>query len=319
MAYRVAILDDYQQAARTFADWSVLGPEAEITTFNAPLPDAATAVSALQGFEVVCAMRERTPFPREVIARLPALQLLVTTGMRNASIDLSAAAERGVTVCGTDSAGHPTAELTFALILELARQVGRENARMKSGASWQSTIGLDLCGKTLGIIGLGRLGGRVATVARAFEMRVLAWSQNLTAARCAELGVIHADKSTLLRESDFISVHLQLGDRSRGLIGAADLSLMKPTAFLINTARGPIVDETALVAALTERRIAGAGLDVFDVEPLPLDHPFRRLDNVVISPHLGYVTADNYRTFYSQTVEAIRAWRDGTPIRKLTP
>jgi len=270
---------------------------------------------ALAGFDIVCAMRERTPFPRAMFEKLPALKLLVTTGMRNASIDMQAAKEKGVTVCGTDSAGHPTAELTIGLLIDLARKISVENARMKAGEPWQVTVGGDLHGKTLGIIGLGRLGQRVAKVGLAFGMKVIAWSQNLTPEKCREAGVEYATKDELLRQSDFITIHMVLSARSRGLIGAHELSQMKPSAYLINTSRGPLVDEAALIDALKQNRIAGAGLDVYDVEPLPRDHQFRKLTNVLLTPHLGYVTADNYRLFYGQTAEAVRAFLDGKPVR----
>ena len=235
--------------------------------------------------------------------------------MRNAAIDMAAAKDRGVMVCGTDSAGHPTAELTIGLMIDLARKISVENARMKAGEPWQVTVGGDLHGKTLGILGLGRLGQRVAKVGLAFGMKVIAWSQNLTPEKCREAGVGYATKDDLLRQSDFITIHMVLSPRSRGLIGAHDLSLMKPTAYLINTSRGPLIDETALIAALKENRIAGAGLDVYDVEPLARDHPLRRLPNVLLTPHLGYVTTDNYRLFYGQTAEDVRAFLDGKPVR----
>jgi D-3-phosphoglycerate dehydrogenase len=310
-----AVLDDYQNVALAMADWSAVAGDVEVKVFNTPLGDEDAVARALADFSIVCAMRERTPFPASLLAKLPNLRLLVTTGMRNASIDMAAAKARNVTVCGTDSAGHPTAELTVGLMIELARRIGFESARMKAREPWQTTVGVDLAGKTLGIVGLGRLGIRVAKVALALGMKVIAWSQNLTEAKCREAGVGYATKDALLQGADFISIHLQLSARTRGLIGAAELAAMKKTAFLINTSRGPIVDESALVAALRERRIAGAALDVYDVEPLPREHPLRKLDNAVLTPHLGYVTADNYRTFYGQTVEAIRAFLDGKPVR----
>jgi D-3-phosphoglycerate dehydrogenase len=250
-----------------------------------------------------------------VIAALPDLKLIVTTGMRNAAIDVAAATARGVLVCGTDGARHPTAELAVGLMLDLARNIGRESARMRAGEEWQASVGRDLSGHTLGIVGLGNLGSRVAKVGQAFGMRVVAWSQNLTPEKCAEAGVEYLTREELFRQSDFISVHLQLSQRTRGLIGAPELALMKKTAFLINTARGPIVDEAALVAALQKGTIAGAGLDVFDIEPLPRDHILRRLQTAIVTPHLGYVTQDSYRIFYGGTVEAIRAWLDGKPVR----
>jgi len=315
MPVRCAILDDYQNVALSMADWSKVKADAEIKVFNEPFTSADEAAKALAGFEIICAMRERTPFPRSMFEKLPALKLLVTTGMRNAAIDMAAAKDRGVMVCGTDSAGHPTAELTIGLMIDLARKISVENARMKAGEPWQVTVGGDLHGKTLGILGLGRLGQRVAKVGLAFGMKVIAWSQNLTPEKCREAGVEYATKDDLLRQSDFITIHMVLSPRSRGLIGAHDLSLMKPTAYLINTSRGPLIDETALIAVLKENRIAGAGLDVYDVEPLARDHPLRRLPNVLLTPHLGYVTTDNYRLFYGQTAEDVRAFLDGKPVR----
>ena len=315
MPLRCAVLDDYQNVARTLADWSALKPDVEVKVFNDPFADQDSVARALAGFAIVCLMRERTPFPRALIERLPALKLIVTTGLRNAAIDVAAAAERGITVCGTESAGHPTAELTIGLMLDLARKIGFENARMKAGQSWQVTVGDDLQGRTLGILGLGKLGSRVARVGLAFGMKVIAWSQNLTPEKCREAGVEYATRDELLRGADFVTIHMVLGARSRGLVGAAELALMKPTAYLINTSRGPIVDESALIAALRDKRIAGAALDVFDTEPLPGDHPLRALPNLVLTPHLGYVTTDNYRLFYGQTVQAIRAFLDGKPVR----
>jgi len=318
MAHRCAILDDYQNVALKMADWSPVAKDVDITVFNAPLGDKDKVIRALADFAIIVGMRERTPFPRGVIEALPKLRLLITTGARNASFDLQAAKDRNVVVCGTPSIGNPTAGIAIGLMLELTRRIGFENARMTSGELWQTTIGLDLDGQTLGVIGLGKLGARVATIAKAFGMKVVAWSQNLTEEKCRALGVDYASKEDLLRQADFITIHVVLSPRTRGLMGAKDLSLMKPTAYLINTSRGPIVEEAALVAALTEKRIAGAGLDVFDVEPLPLDHPLRRLDNVVITPHLGYVSVQNYRAYFAGVVEDIRAWLDGKPVRAMT-
>jgi phosphoglycerate dehydrogenase-like enzyme len=314
---RCAIPDDYFDLAQSVADWSKIRDRVDITVFKEPFANEAAAANALKDFEIVCAMRERTPFPRAVIEKLPKLKLLVTTGARNASIDVAAAKERGVTVCGTPTAGNPTSEIAFALMLELTRHVGYESARMRAGVLWQSTIGPDLNGLTLGVLGLGKLGTRTAQIGKAFGMNVIAWSQNLTPEKCAPLGVGHAGKDDFFRQSDFISIHVVLSERTRGLIGARELALMKPSAYLINTSRGPIVEEAALLAALREKRIAGAGLDVFDVEPLPLDHPFRKMENVVITPHLGYVSVQNYRTFYGSIVEDIRAFIDGKPVRVL--
>jgi phosphoglycerate dehydrogenase-like enzyme len=315
--YRCAILDDYQNVALEMADWSKVTGDLDIKVFNGPLGDRDKVVRALAGFAIVGAMRERTPFPRAVLEALPDLKLLITTGLRNNAIDLATAKERGILVCGTPSFGNPTAGIAIGLMLELTRRVGFENARLKAGAPWQSTIGSDLDGKTLGVVGLGKLGARVGRIAKAFGMKVLAWSQNLTADKCREAGVDYASKEDLFRHADFVSVHVQLSERTRGLIGAKEIGLMKPAAYLINTARAPIVDEAALLAALRDKRIAGAGLDVFEVEPLPLDHPLRRLDNAVITPHLGYVSVENYRAYFTGMVEDIRAWLDGKPVRVL--
>src|SRR5579884_3051765 len=312
---RAAILDDYQNVAMAMADWSPIAQDVQITVFNEPFANQAEAIKALQGFAVVVGMRERTPFPRAVIEALPDLKLLITTGAKNNSFDLKAAADRGVTVCGTRTFGSPTVGITFGLILELTRRIGFENARLKRGERWQITIGRDLEGLTLGIVGLGKLGRRSAEVGKAFGMNVIAWSQNLTPEKAAEAGAGYASKEELFAKSDIVTIHYQLGPRSRGLITAEDIGRMKKTAYLINTARGPIVDETALIAALREKRIAGAGLDVFDVEPLPLDHPFRSMDNVVITPHLGYVSEQNYKKYFPDIVENIRAWLDGKPVR----
>jgi phosphoglycerate dehydrogenase-like enzyme len=318
MPHLCAILDDYQNVALKLADWSAVTPDLDVKVFTAPFADQQRVIEALRDAEIVCLMRERTPFPRAVIEALPKLKLIVTTGMRNAAIDVAAAQGRGVAVCGTGTAHHPTAELAFGLMLDLARKISFEDAQLKKRVPWQTTIGVDLIGKTLGLLGLGKLGARVARYAQAFEMQVIAWSQNLTEARCREVGVGYADKEQLLRQSDFVSIHVVLSPRTRGLIGAAELALMKPSAFLINTSRGPIVEEKALIDALRNGRIAGAGLDVYDIEPLPLDHPLRALPNTVLTPHLGYVTEDNYRLLYRETVEAIRAWLDGKPVRLLT-
>jgi phosphoglycerate dehydrogenase-like enzyme len=315
MRMRCAVLDDYQNVALKVADWSKVTNDVDVTVFNKPLGDEAAVARALQGYNIVCLMRERTPFRRSLIEALPDLKLIVTSGLRNASIDVAAAKERGIMVCGTDGAKHPTAELAVGLMIDLARNISFENARMKAGEAWQTTIGADLYGHTLGIIGLGNLGQRVARVGLAFGMKVIAWSQNLTPERCKEHGVEYATKADLFQQSDFISVHLQLSDRTRGLVNKTDLEMMKKTAYLINTSRGPIIDEAALITALQHGTIAGAGLDVFDVEPLPTDHPLRKLPNVVLTPHLGYVTADGYRLFYGGMVEAIRAYLDGKPIR----
>lgn len=309
----IAILDDYQNVALEMADWSRLQDEHRITVFNQPFADEEAAARALGGFDVVCLMRERTPFPASLIERLPSLRLIVTSGNRNAAIDMAAAAKRGVLVCGTDSPAYATAELAMGLMLSLARNIHTEFANMRAGG-WQTTLGRDLRGSTLGLIGLGRLGGRVALYARAFEMKVIAWSENLTQQRCDEVGAEKVDKDELLRRADAISIHTRLSNRTRGLIGARELGLMKPTAYLINTSRGPIVDESALIEALQQGRIAGAALDVYDREPLPADHPLRSSPRVLLTPHLGYVTEQTYRVFYGGMVAAIEGWLAGKPV-----
>jgi D-3-phosphoglycerate dehydrogenase len=316
---RAAILDDYQGVTLKYADWSALAQDVELKVFDKPFASEAAAIGALQGFAIVVGMRERTPFPRRVIEALPDLKLLITTGAKNNSFDIKAAAERGVTVCGTGSVGNPTVGIVFGLMLELTRHIGLENARMKAGEAWQVTIGHDLEGMTLGIVGLGKLGQRVAKIGQAFGMNVQAWSQNLTPEKAKEAGVAYASREQLFATSDFVTVHLVLSDRSRGLIAADDLGRMKASAYLINTARAPIVDQTALLKVLQDRKIAGAGLDVFETEPLPLDHPYRKLDNVVITPHLGYVSEQNYRKYFPDIVEDIRAFLDGKPVRVIAP
>ena len=312
---QAAILDDYQNVAMSFADWSPIARDVEIKVFNKPFGSHDEAIKALQGFAVVVGMRERTPFPRKVIEALPDLKLLITTGARNNSFDVKVCAERGVTVCGTGAAGSPTTGIAFGLMLELTRRIGFENARLKAGAPWQTTIGRDLEGLTLGVLGLGKLGQRSAAVGKAFGMTTIAWSQNLTEEKAKAAGADYVSKDDLFHNADFVTIHLVLSDRSRGLVGAKELGLMKKSAYLINTSRGPIVDEKALIAVLNSKSIAGAGLDVFDVEPLPLDHPFRKMDNVVITPHLGYVSEQNYRKYFPDIVEDIRAWLDGKPVR----
>jgi len=320
MKLRCAILDDYQDVARTVADWSLLAERVELTAHRTHYAEDDELVAAIGDCEIVVAMRERTPFGRARLERLPQLRLLVTTGMRNASIDVAAAAERGIVVCGTPTTGQPAAELTWALILALLRRLPQESAALRAGGPWQTTLGHDLAGKTLGVVGLGKLGTRVAAVGRAFGMDVVAWSPNLTAERCAAAGVAFAGSlGALLEAADVVTLHLVLGPRTQGLLGAQELRRMKRSAVLINTSRGPLVDEAALVDALTAGTIAGAGLDVFDVEPLPAGHPLRRLPNVVATPHLGYVTFENYRTLYAGAIEAIAAWLDGKPVRVLAP
>lgn len=313
---RIAFLDDYQNCANDYGDWGPLGNDMEIVSFTDHLADENDVAERLRDFEVVCAMRERTPFPRSQIAKLPNLKLLITSGMRNLSIDYTACSDQGITLCGTPSVGAPTADLAWGLMLGLARQIPQEDRRVRAGG-WQETIGIGVAGKTLGIIGLGKLGGTVAKIGLAFGMNVVAWSQNLTEERCKEVGATLVSKEDLMRQSDFISVHLILSDRTGGIVTAADLALMKPTAFLVNTARGPLVDEDALAKLLENGGIAGAGLDVFDVEPLPVDHPFRKLENTIITPHLGYVEQDNYRAYFKGYVDAIRGFIDGTPVNVL--
>jgi len=314
---RCAILDDYFDITLKIADWSKIADRVDVTVFNQPFASSETAASALKDFEIICVMRERTPFPRSLLAALPKLKLLITSGMRNASIDSEAAKEQGVVFCGTQWNRDPTSALTMGLILELTRSIGRENARMHAGEPLQKFIGLEIEGRTLGIIGLGKLGAKVAGLAKAFGMNVIAWSPNLTAERCKEVGVGYATKEELFASADIITVHVVLSERSRGLVGREDLARMKPTAFLVNTSRGPIVDETALLETLQQKKIAGAAIDVFSVEPLPVDHPFRKLDNLVLTPHLGYVTEEGFRAHYGQMVEGIGAWLKGEPVRRL--
>jgi phosphoglycerate dehydrogenase-like enzyme len=314
--FRVAVLDDYQAAALSLADWQSLHPRAQIEAFTDHLDDLDALAHRLHVFDGAVAMRERTPFPRTLFEKLPNLRLLVTAGMRNAAIDLAAATEHKVQVCGTDMLPYPTAELTWGLILALARHIPREDHALRAGR-WQTSLGIGLKGKTLGLLGLGRLGGQVARIGKAFGMEVIAWSQNLTAERAGETDAAAVAKEALFERADVLSIHVVLSPRTRGLVGAADLARMKPTAFLINTSRGPIVDEPALLAALRERRIAGAGLDVFEPEPLPHNHPVLALDNVVLTPHLGYVTEEGYRLAYGHAVEDVRAFLDGAVLRPL--
>ena len=310
----VAVLDDYQAVALSMADWNTLGDAVHVRVFHDHLAAERALLDRLRPFEVIVAMRERTPFPRSLLEGLPQLRLLVTTGMRNASIDLAAATDLGITVCGTEGLGYPTAELTWGLILAWARRIPGEDRATREGR-WQTTVGLGLGGKVLGVIGLGRLGAQVATIGRAFGMSVIAWSQNLTAERATSCGATLVRKDELLTQADVITIHLQLSERTRGLLGARELGLMKATTLLVNTSRGPIVDEGALIAALQQRTIAGAALDVFDEEPLPPNHPLRQLGGTVITPHLGYVTVEGYEVFYRDAVEDIRAFQGGQPVR----
>jgi D-3-phosphoglycerate dehydrogenase len=314
---RCAILDDYLNLALGIADWSKVTDRVDVTVFNQPFASQEAAAAALKDFEIICAMRERTPFPRALFASLPRLELMITSGMRNAALDLEAAKDHNVVLCGTQWGRDPTAPLTMGLILELTRNIGRENARMHAGEPLQKFVGLEIEGKTLGIVGLGKLGAKVSKLAQAFGMNVIAWSPNLTPERCKEVGVGYASKEELFASADIVTIHVVLSQRSRGLVGSADLARMKPTAFIVNTARGPIIDEAALLQALQQKKIAGAAVDVFSVEPLPVDHPFRKLDNIVLTPHLGYVTEETFRAHYSQMVEGIDAWFKGEPVRRL--
>ena len=314
---RCAILDDYLNISLKLADWSKIEDRVDVTVFNQPFASPEAAVSALKDFEIILEMRERTPFPRAMFDQLPKLKLLITSGMRNAAIDLAAAKDKGVVVCGTNWPRDPTAALTMGMILELTRNIGRENARMHAGEYLQKHVGIEIDGKTLGVVGLGKLGAKVSTIAKTFGMNVIAWSPNLTAERCKEVGVTYATKEELFSTADIITIHMVLSDRSRGLVGAADLARMKPTSFIVNSARGPIIDEMALLETLKARKIAGAAVDVFSVEPLPVDHPFRKLDNLVLTPHLGYVTQETFIAHYTQMVEGIDGWFKGEPVRKL--
>ncbi|MEO7125248.1 MAG: D-2-hydroxyacid dehydrogenase family protein [Nakamurella sp.] len=311
----VTILDDYQGVALTSADWAPLRNRFTVEVITEHIADEAGLVRLLGASQVVVAMRERTPFPARLLTQLPQLQLLVTTGRKNSAIDVAAARSQGITVSGTEhSSSMP--EFTIGIMIALTRNFAREDAAIRAGG-WQRTIGPGLAGHTLGIVGLGRVGIPVARLAHAFDMTVVAWSPNLTQDRADLHGVHAVDKSTLFATSDVITIHMPLSGTSRGTVGAAELALMKPTAYLINTSRGPIVDEAALIAALSEQRIAGAGLDVYDVEPLPAEHPLRSLRNTLLLPHIGYVTTDNYRIWFGQVVEDIVAWADGAPIREL--
>ncbi|MEV8535549.1 D-2-hydroxyacid dehydrogenase family protein [Streptomyces sp. NPDC051211] len=315
---RCALLDDFQGVAATAADWSPVLDRVETTAFREHFATEDELAAALAGFDIVVTLRERVSFTGPLLDRLPRLRLIVASGLRNSAIDHTAAARNGVTVCGTESSGTPPVELTWALLLGLARGLVEENTALRAGGPWQSTVGADLHGRRLGLLGLGRIGSRVARIGLAFGMEVAAWSRNLTEPRAAEAGVgLAASKEELLATSDFVSVHLALGDRTRGLIGAPEIALMKPTAYLVNTSRSAIVDERALLDALHAGRIAGAGLDVFDLEPLPADHPVRTAPRLLATPHLGYVTRANYATYYGQAVEAIASFLAGTPVPRL--
>ncbi|MBP4000141.1 MULTISPECIES: D-2-hydroxyacid dehydrogenase family protein [Pseudomonas] len=316
MAVQIAVIDDWQDVARGVVDWSVLDSLGEVTFVHEYPADNATLAERLGRFEVICVMRERTRFDEDLLKRLPNLKLLVTGGMRNAALDMPAAARLGIKVCGTDSYKHAAPELTWALIMAASRNLLNEANALRAG-QWQQGLGGDLHGKTLGILGLGSIGQRVAQFGQAFGMRVIAWSENLTAERAEQAGVTYVSKQQLFEQADVLSVHLVLSDRSRGLVDAQALDWMKPTALLVNTARGPIVDEAALIKALQKQRIGGAALDVFDQEPLPALHPFRTLDNVLATPHVGYVSRQNYELFFSQMIEDIQGWSAGEPIRLL--
>jgi phosphoglycerate dehydrogenase-like enzyme len=315
---QVAILDDYQGVALQSADWSLLKGQAHITVFRDHLSDSTALVERLKPFDVVCVMRERTPLTRAILQQLPKLKLIASTAFRNASIDLAAASEFGVTVCKTGYTSHGAIELTWALILAILRNVPAEFASVQKG-QWQISVGGDLDGKTMGLVGLGNIGAKMAKIARAFGMKVLAWSQNLTRESAEEHGALLVSKEELFRAADIVTVHLVLSSRSKGIVGATEFGLMKPTAYFINTSRGPLVDETALINALKSRTIAGAALDVYDHEPLPVSHPFRSLDRLLVTPHIGFVTDATYQIFYRDTVENIAAWLSGTPIRVSNP
>jgi phosphoglycerate dehydrogenase-like enzyme len=315
---RIAILDDYQNVALKMADWSALATRADITVFNDHIADQNAVVERLTPFDIVCVMRERTPLPREVLQRLPRLKLVASTGARNASIDTSAARELGIAVTDTGYKSTPTIELTWALILASVRSIARENEAVRDGL-WQTSIGEELTGKALGVLGLGRIGGQVARIGLAFGMNVIAWSQNLTPEIAEASGAKLVPKDELFREADILTIHLILSARTRGLVGAAELALMKPTARLINTSRGPIVDELSLINTLRSHAIAGAAIDVFDQEPLPPQHPFRSMPNVLATPHIGYVSDSLYRTFYGDVVKSITTWLDEQAARPEKP
>jgi phosphoglycerate dehydrogenase-like enzyme len=318
MRLRCAVLDDFQGVAGEFGDWGSLADRVEVVPLREHLGDEDELAAALASFDIVVTLRERVAFPGSLLGRLPRLRLLIASGMRNSVIDHAAAEAHGITVCGTESSSTPPVELTWALLLGLARGLVEESTALRTGGPWQSTVGADLHGRRLGLLGLGKIGSRVAQVGLAFGMHVSAWSQNLTRERAEEVGVeLAPSKEDLLATSDFVSVHLALGDRTRGLLGAAELALLKPTAYLVNTSRAALVDQDALLAALHEGRIAGAGVDVFDIEPLPAGHPMRTAPRLLATPHLGYVSYANYTTYYGQAVENIRAFLAGAPVRRL--
>ena len=307
--YKIAILDDYQNAALESADWSVLGHRADITVFKDHLADPQAVIERLLPFDVICVMRERSPLPRNIIEGLPNLKLIASTGAGNASIDVAAAGDRGIAVVHTGYRSDPAIEFTWALILASARHIVTESNSVRSGG-WQQTVGADLRGKTLGVLGLGRIGSEVARIGWAFGMNLIAWSQNMTPQAAEAAGAILVSKNQLFEQADFLTIHVVLSSRTRGLIGATELARMKPTARLINMSRGPIIEEQALISVLKNKQIAGAAIDVFDVEPLPSEHPFRALDNILATPHIAYVSQDLYKTFYEDTVSNIRKWLD---------
>ncbi|MFF2322745.1 D-2-hydroxyacid dehydrogenase family protein [Agrobacterium sp. NPDC058088] len=312
----IAVLDDYQNVAISSADWSPLNDRAEITVFNDHIADEERLVDRLLPFDAVCVMRERTPLSRRILERLPNLRFIATTGGRNASIDVAAARDLGIVVSATGANGSGAPELTWALILAAARHIPTEIASFRGGG-WQTTVGRDLSGSTLGVIGLGRIGRQIAKVGLAFGMEVIAWSQNLTDEAAEAAGVRRVEKAMLLRESEWVTLHLVLSERTKGIIGQDELALMKPTAWLVNTSRGPLIDERALIAALETESIAGLAVDVFDREPLPADHPLRTFGNVIATPHIGFVTENSYRIFYRDTVDNLAAWLNGAPLRVL--
>jgi phosphoglycerate dehydrogenase-like enzyme len=312
--FSIAILDDYQDVALSLADWSMLNERATVTVFNDHVASPNTVVERLQPFDIVCVMRERTPMTRTIIERLPKLRLIASTAIRNASIDLKAAEERGIAVVHTGYTSAPTIELTWALILASVRNLVAESTSLREGG-WQRSVGSDVAGQTLGVLGLGNVGGSVARIGNAFGMNVIAWSENLTPQRAADFGATRVSKDELFQKADVVSIHLVLSERTRSLVGAAELALMKPTARLINTSRGPIVVEADLVAALSAKKIAGAAIDVFDQEPLPIEHPFRTLPNLLATPHIGYVSRGLYECFYQDTVANIRHWLDSQLAR----
>ncbi|PKB71606.1 MAG: hydroxyacid dehydrogenase [SAR202 cluster bacterium Io17-Chloro-G6] len=313
---KLAVLDDYQATAKDLADWSQLPSGTDVEFFQDHITNEDRLVERLKDFDMVMGMRERTPFTRSIMSRLPKLRLLITTGRRNASFDIEAATELGIPVCGTSGAGEGPTELTWGLIIAMLRHIHEEDQRAREGA-WGTTVGVGLKGKTLGLLGLGHIGSLVARVGAAFDMNIIAWSQNMTAERAKECQATLVDKDTLFREADIVSVHLVLSDRSRGLVAARELSLMKPTAYLVNISRGPIVDEKSLIDVLERKAIAGAALDTFDIEPLPADHPLLKTPNTLICPHLGYVTDESYRAFYAGVIENIRAFASGEPVRMI--